>query len=73
MHDEQLDDGFILHKQFESHRQHSAFSDLRWAELYRDDEFWDNPQKLIVTRENFTAAIGKVTKFCEYIENCRTR
>jgi hypothetical protein len=73
MHDEQLDERRV--HQDDAHfkaNKHSAFSDLRWAGAYGDEEFWDNPQPLVVTRDNLTPAIAKVRAFCEYLETCRT-
>jgi hypothetical protein len=73
MHDEQLDERCVEQdiKDFKSH-SHSAFSDLRWAAVFGDDEFWDNPQPLVVTRHNLLRAIEKVSTFCAFLEGCRT-
>jgi len=74
MHDQQLDGRSVWQssEHFTSNG-HSAFSDLRWAGMFGDDEYWSNPQRLVVNRKNFIPALHKVRVFCEYLQRCRTR
>ncbi len=73
MHDEQLDERNVRQDptHFKANAQ-SSFSDLRWADAYADEEFWNNPQQLVVTRSNLMPAIAKVREFCDFLETCRT-
>lgn len=74
MHDQQLDERSVWQssKHFKSYG-HSAFSDMQWAGMFGDDEYWSNPQRLKVDRKNFIPALHRVRVFCEYLEKCRTR
>lgn len=73
VHDMQLDERSVaqnLHH-FNSHPR-SAFADMWWVGSYEDEEFQNNPQRLVVTRTNLLPAIDTVGAFCDYVESCRT-